>query len=322
MSLQVAITDHVFEDLNTEREILAEIDAEVVSLDTTDPDEVVERVPEVDALIVNKFEITDEVLDRLPNVAVVARYGSGYDNVDLDAATAHGVVVANVPNFCVDEAATHALTLALTCHRRVVQYDRAVRAGEWDWTARADQIRFQRQTVGIVGFGSIGRRMAELVDGVGADLVVYSRSTGQAELSKYDAEKVTFDELLERSDVVSIHTALSEDTYHLFDAASFEAMKESAILVNTARGDIVDQDALHDALEGNEIALAGLDVLAEEPPAPDEPLLGHDDVVVTPHFSWFSQSALDDLQRGVAEEVVRVLDGGRPKNVVNPSVYE
>jgi len=322
MSLQVAITDHVFEDLDTEREILSEIDAEVVSLNTKDPDEVVDRVPEVDALIVNKFEVTDDVLTRLPNVSVVARYGSGYENVDLDAATAHGVVVANVPNFCVDEAATHALTLALTCHRRVVQYDRAVRDGEWDWTARADQIRFQKRTIGIVGFGSIGRRMAELVRSVGADLVVFSRSTGQEELATYDAEKVSFGELLERSDVVSIHTALSEDTYHLFDAAAFETMKESAILVNTARGDIVDQDALFDALEADEIALAGLDVLSEEPPASDEPLLGHEDVVVTPHFSWFSKSALNDLQRGVAEEVIRVLDGGRPKNVVNPSVYE
>ncbi|MEA5387953.1 NAD(P)-dependent oxidoreductase [Haloarculaceae archaeon H-GB11] len=168
----------------------------------------------------------------------------------------------------------------------------------------------------------IGRRAAELFQSVGADLAVYSRSTAQDELDAFDAEKVSFEDLLARSDVISIHTALTEDTHHLFDAAAFEAMRDSAILCNTSRGDIVDQTALREALDDDEIALAGLDVLAAEPPDPEDPLLSHDDVVVTPHVAWYSETAIDDLQRGVAEAVASVFRGERPENVVNPAVYE
>jgi D-3-phosphoglycerate dehydrogenase len=322
MQREIVVTDTVYDDIETEREIVEASGAAIRLLDASAPEQVIEDAADAAALLTTRTPITGEVLAALSGLRAVVRYGSGYDNVDVDAATERGVVVVNVPDFCVGEVATHALALLLACERRIAQYDRLVRDGVWDWSARTDLDRLRGKTLGIVGFGRVGTRLAEMVRGFELDVVAYSRRTGQETMREYGVEEVTFDELLARADLVSIHTALNDDTYRLFDAAAFETMRETAVLCNTSRGDIVDQDALLAALDDGEIAVAGLDVLAEEPPADDDPLVTHDDVVVTPHVAWYSQRAKQQLQRRVAEEALAVLRGETPEHAVNPEVLE
>jgi len=322
MSRTVYITDHIFPDVETERSILDEIDATVTDLDASTAEDVIERAADANGLIVNKAPINETVLDGLPQLQVVARYGSGFENVDIEAATRNDVAVTNVPEYCVDEVATHTLSLVLASQRRLFPYGSQVKNGGWDWRAQSDITRFADQTMGIIGFGSVGRAVTELLRDWGVDVVVYSRSASREEVDEYGAQKVSFEELLGTADVVTLHTALTGDTHHLIDADALTTMQDDATLVNTARGELIDQDALYEALTSDEIAFAALDVLEEEPPNVDEPLVDLDSVFVTPHVAWYSGTAIDVLQETVAKEVARALQGEPPENLLNPAVFE
>ncbi|WP_440009491.1 C-terminal binding protein [Halomicrococcus sp. SG-WS-1] len=319
MTHTVVVTDHDFEDLSIERSVLGDL-AEVVEL-TDDVGETAEDVEETlaaaDAVINLRYDIDADAITAMDDVRVISRYGIGVDNVDVDAAADRDIPVTNVPDYCLEEVSMHALTLLLAMARSVPRYDRSIERGEWNRDVGAPVHRFSTRTVGVVGYGAIGREVGSRAASLGADVLASDPFLSADDLADDPADLVAFEELLERADFVSVHSPLTDDTRGLFDAEAFARMKDSACLVNVARGPIVDGDALLDALNAGEIAGAGLDVFPDEPPATDAPLRDHDRVVATPHVAWYSEEANEERRRTVAEIVESVLAGGDPWNVVN-----
>ena len=315
MTHRIVVTDYDFPDLSIERSVIEAADADLRGEYARTPEEVIEAAAGADALLVQYAEVTEAVFEAL-DLQAVGRYGIGVDSIDLDAATEHDVPVVNVPDYCIEEVPTHALALLLSCIRKVPSYDRAIKGGEWDWTGGKPIHRLTGSTLGLVGFGKLPRRLRELVAGFDLDVLVYDPYVDAADVEAANAEKVDLDALLERSKYVSVHAPLTEETHHLIDAAAFERMREDAILINTARGPLVDIDALGEAVEAGEIAGAGLDVLPEEPPDSIPPI-DHESVVYTPHVAWYSEESMATMRRTVAEDVLGILQGDTPRNPVN-----
>jgi D-3-phosphoglycerate dehydrogenase len=315
---RVVFTDNVPESLDVERDVLDGIGAVVVDGESARAP-IEEVVADADAVITSHQLVDGDFLDRMPNCRVVSRTGIGVDYVDLDAATERGVVVTNVPDYCIPEVTDHALALMLAVQRRIVAYDAEVRRGIWE-RASKPITRIDGQVLGLVAFGNTAREFGRKAQALGMEVLTYAPSMDPAVVSGYGATRVGLDELLERSDVVSIHTPLTTETAGMLGRAELSAMKESAVLINTARGGVVDQAALVEALAAGEIAGAGLDVLEEEPPASDDPILAHPSVVLTPHVGYFSEESRRELRRRAAENVRTVLEGGVVETVVNEAV--
>lgn len=314
----ITVTDYDFPDLSIEESVAAsdDTDIELQGNQARTPEAVIEVAGDADGLLVQYAEVTQEVFEALPDLQVVGRYGIGVDSIDLAAATNHGVQVLNVPDYCLEEVPTHALALLLACVRKVSTYDTEIKGGNWDWTDGQPIARVTGSTLGLVGFGKLSQRLIELVTGFDLDVLVYDPYVSADEIGEQGAQKVDFDELLTRSQYVSVHAPLTDETRDLFDEDAFDAMRENAILINTARGGLVDIDALRWALETGEIAGAGLDVLPEEPPESIPPI-NHDSVVYTPHIAWYSEESVEILRRTITEDVLRVLSSETPKNPVN-----
>lgn len=316
MSSTVLVTDADYPDLAIERELAAEAGVELESADAGSPEEVIEAAREVgaDALLVQYAPVSRAVFEAL-DLSVVGRYGIGVDGVDCEAADEHAVPVVNVPDYCQDEVAEHALALTLSSVRETARFDRQVRSGEWDWTAGKPINRLQGATVGFVGFGSIPERLAEKAAGFDFEYLAYDPYRSEEELAGAGVEKVGLEELLARSRVVSVHAPLTDETRELLDRGAFETMREDAVVVNTARGGLVDVGALAAAIEDDEIAGAGLDVLPEEPPG-ESPLFDVEAVVLTPHVAWYSEESIAELRETVTRDVLSVLAGEEPTNPV------
>jgi D-3-phosphoglycerate dehydrogenase / 2-oxoglutarate reductase len=311
----VVITDLDHDNVDPERSVLDGHDVELRVLQCRTPEEVAAQAGDADVLINQYVPITAEALDALPRCRLVVRYGVGVDNVDVEAAAARGVWVANVPDYGRDEVADHTLALALAVLRGVVALDRSVREGTWDLEAARPLRRLSTLTYGVVGCGAIGRAVAGRAAGLGMRVLGYDVPQVR---SAPPIERVPLEALLSSSDVVSLHAALTPDTHHLIGAAALGRMRPSAFLVNTARGGLVDAAALLAALDAGELAGAALDVLEGEPP--DElgwRLARHPKVVMTPHAAWYSEEAFHTLKTEVAREALRVLEGGRPRSPVN-----
>ena len=279
--------------------------------------DVVERAGDA-AVLVNQYApITAEVLDALPGVRLVVRYGVGVDNVDVPAAAERGVWVANVPDYGTEEVADHAVALALALLRGIPWLSASVRAGQWEYRVAKPLRRLSELRFGIVGCGAIGsvvgRRAAAFgMDVVGVDVVEGRPQPGSA------IRRVSLDELVTTSDVLSLHLALTPETEHLVDDALLQRVKPGLVLVNTARGGLVDPVALLAALDDGRVRGAGLDVLATEPPDDaGHRLVAHERVVVTPHAAWYSEESFVSLKTEVAREAVRVLGGEPPRSPVN-----
>jgi len=279
--------------------------------------EYLERCGDADALLVQYGAVTRRVLEGLPRLRVIVRYGVGVDGIDLAAATDQGVPVVNVPDYGTDEVANHAVALLLALARKLVRLDRQTRSGGWDVFRVGPVARLAGQTVGILGCGRIGSAVARKLGGfdvrlLGCDPYVDTFPPG--------VQPVAFERLLAESDHLTIHCPLTPDTRHLFDAETLARLRPIAVLINTARGGIVDTAALVEALQLGLLAGAGLDVLEAEPIDPASPLLRMEQVIVTPHAAWYSEEGRSDLKRRAAEEAVRVLRGERPRHCVNPDV--
>ncbi len=313
-SIAVSNTPFIKEDVISEQ--LSSIDHELVPIETGDADAIVEADPNAVILDVNTA-VGADLIDQLDSLEIVARAGTGFDNVDVEACEAAGIPVVNVPGYSTNEVSTHAFSLLLACRRTLVEYDREVKDEEWNWMPDRPFPRFYGSTLGIVSFGTIARRIAELTEGFDLDLVVYDPYVDQEVADEYDADIVEFDELLERSDAVTIHAPLTEETHHMFDADAFDTLADHAIVVNVGRGGIIDEEALYEALVDRDIFGAGLDVLEEEPPT-GSPLLERDDVVLTPHAAWYSADSHQDLNEIVSGDVLRALQGEEPENTVEP----
>ena len=315
----VVVTDHDFEDLSIEREGLADV-AEVVEL-TNDVGgsaaDARETLAEADAVINLRYDLDAESVALLDDCQVISRYGIGVDNIATDAARERGIPVTNVPDYCLEEVSIHALSLWLALSRGLPTYDDAVAAGDWDRSAAAPIHRLSTRTVGVVGYGAIGRAVGERAAALGADVLASDPFLSPADVANDPAELVSFETLLDCADFVTVHSPLTPDTRELFDADAFSKMRDDAYFVNVARGPIVDTEALVAALDAGELAGAGLDVFPEEPPATTDPLRDHPDVVTTPHVAWYSEEANEERRRTVVDIVRTTLEGGEPYNVVN-----
>lgn len=311
----VVVTDHDFTDLSIEREILGDV-ADVIEFDHVHGD-IEETLARADAVINLRLELGAEQIAHMDDVRVIARYGIGVDNVDIEAAAERDIPVTNVPDYCQEEVALHALTFMLALSRGVKTYDDSVGSGEWDRNVAAPIHRFSTRTVGIVGYGSIGRAVGERVDALGATVVASDPFLSTGDVADDPATLLAFEDLLERADVVTIHSPLTDETRGSFDSETFARMRDGAYLVNVARGPIVDTDALLAALDAGDLAGAGLDVFPAEPPPRDHPLRSHPKTIVTPHVAWYSQEANEQRRRTVAHIVESALTGGRLENVVN-----
>ena len=314
---KVVLTDYVWDSLEVEKKTLAGL-AELVPLQAKKPEDFLEEAADCDALL-NTYAgpITAEVMGRMPKCKIIARYGIGVDTIDLEAATAAGIIVTNNPTYCIEEVAEHTMALLLACARKVVFYDRLVRNGRWEVPPGKPMFRLAGSTLGLVGFGNIARQVAVRAAAFGMSILY---SDPFVKESQRPGRSVSLDALLGESDFVSIHPPLIPETRKMISDEAFGKMKRGAWLINCARGPIVDTDALVRALDAGKIAGAALDTTDPEPLPNPHPLRDRDNVIINPHVAWYSEKAMAGLQAGAPGEVRRVLAGEWPVNVVNRAV--
>ena len=317
----VAVSDSVFPHLDAAREVLSAIGAELQLAAEPTPEAIMRVAIDADALLATYAKITAEMIRQMRRCRIISRFGIGVDNVDIAAATAAGIVVTKVPDYCIDEVSDHAMALLLALVRKIPSANAQVHAGRWEMQAVVPIHRLRGSVLGLVGFGRIPQLVAPKAKSFGLRVVAYDPYIPQETLSRAGVEGVDFPQLLQISDYVSIHSPLLPETTGMFNAEVFRQMKPTAYLINTARGPIVDEAALARALDAGQLAGAALDVMPQEPPS-GSPLLGRNNVIITPHTSFYSEESLVDLQTKAAEEVVRVLKGQAPRNPVNPEVLQ
>jgi len=315
----VAVSDSVFPNLDPTRAVLSQLGAEVRLAQEPTAEAILEVVREADALLTTYAKIPAEMIAQMKRCRIIARFGIGVDNVDIPAATKAGIIVTRVPDYCLDEVSDHAMALLLALARKIPSSNARTHVGQWAMKAVVPIHRLRGSVLGLVAFGQIARLVAEKAEPFGLRVVTYDPYVSPDTLARAGVEEVGFGELVEISDFISIHTPLMPETHHLFNADVFRRMKPTAYLINTARGPIVDEAALAHALEQGHLAGAALDVMEKEPPV-GSPLLGRDNVILTPHTSFYSEESLLDLQTKAAEEVLRVLSGEAPRNPVNPEI--
>jgi D-3-phosphoglycerate dehydrogenase len=313
--VRVVVIDSGYDGYDAERAILAPFGAEVV-LRACDGDaaKVVAAVRDADAVLVRESPVRRPAIEGMTRCRAIVRYGIGVDNIDQDAARERRIYVANVPDYGAEEVSDQALALLLGVVRHVASRDRAVRAGAWNVSRREKMYRVAGRTLGLVGYGRIARTFERKMRGMGVERVLvhdpYAADVGRA-------ERVDLDDLCREADYISVHAPLTPETKHLIGAAQFARMKPTAILVNTARGPLIDEAALVEALQSRRIQGAGIDVYEHEPPRADHPLFALDNAVLSDHTGWYSEESVNELQTKAAEEIARVFRGEAPKHWLN-----
>jgi D-3-phosphoglycerate dehydrogenase / 2-oxoglutarate reductase len=280
-----------------------------------------EAIDRYHAIVVRTSTLDANAIDRAENLRVISKHGVGLDNVDVEAASERGIPVCNLPGVNTQEVAEHAFALLMAVRKTLLPTNEALGSGSWDRTACRSRT-MKGETLGLFGFGHAGRTLAELADGLGLSCVAHDPYVTDAELPLHVAGAETKRELFDRADCVSVHTPLTDETRGAIGLEEFEALPETGVIVNTARGGIVDEDALLTALEAGELAGAGMDVFVDEPPAPNHPLVRRNDVVTTPHIAGTTVQALRRMSIGAAGNVRRVYDGGLPPTTVNESAID
>ena len=312
----VAVTDSVFPNLDPASAVLANIGAELSLAKEPTPEAILDVARDADAILATYAKVTADMIPQLKRCRVIARFGIGVDNIDIPAATHAGIVVTRVPDYCLDEVSDHAMALLLALVRKIPSSNARTQNGRWEMRAVVPIHRLRGSVLGLVGFGQIPRVLAPKAQAFGIRVVAHDPFVSKDVAVQAGVELLDFDQLLEISDYISIHTPLLPATHHLFNADAFRRMKPAAYLINTARGPIIDEAALAAALDQGHLAGAALDVMEKEPTSTSA-LFGRDNVIVTPHTSYYSEESLVDLQTKAAEEVVRVLSGQPPRNPVN-----
>jgi D-3-phosphoglycerate dehydrogenase len=307
-----------------ELEALAPIGAEIVEIPASTEDEFIEAAHDADAIIAKGVRISKYIIDSLKQCKVIALGSVGADSVDVAAATARHIPVTNVPDTFIEEVADHVMMLILATFRRLTTMDKFVRAGRWrEGRPLLSQFpRLMGQTLGFISFGHVARATAVRARAFGVHMLAYDPYIEELVITQYGVEPVGFSELLQRSDIVSMHAPSTPEAYHLMTEDHFRLMKPEAIFINTSRGATVDEPALIKALQEGWVAAAGIDVFEQEPPDPSNPLLRMDNVILTPHVASASARMDPERRRRVGHEIALVLTGRWPRSCVNPSVLE
>ena len=317
--MKILITDYDFPDIELEHGIFAEAGIDVVSAQCRSEQAVIEAAHGCSALLVQYAPITENVLAALPQIGLVSRFGAGYDTVNPAACAKHGVWLSNSPDYGVGEVATHALGMALALLRHLPFYDRDVRAGNWHYLSPGTICRASSQTVGILGLGRIGKRFAHLARNCFGRVIACDPYIIDGDFPAY-VERVTLQQLFETADVISLHVPLTPETRGMVEATLLSSVQPGTVLVNTARGAVVDVDALLAALDSGRVAAAGLDVLPAEPLATAHPLARHSRVLLSPHAAFYSIEAEAELRRKAAMNIVQWARSGRPAYCVVPGI--
>lgn len=305
-------------DYSIQKKIFEENGIEFVLEDCQTEDEIIEKCQDADALLVIYRKITPRIMDALKNCKVILRYGIGYDVIDVDAATERGIKVCNSPLHCLDEVATHTVAMILAMERQLVFFNDLVKQGKWLANAGFKPHRLSTQTLGFVGFGNIARRAAEFAKGFGFHMIAYDPFLDAEKMEAHGVEKVSFDQLLEQADVISIHTPLLDSTYHLINRESISRMKDNVMIVNTSRGPIIAIDDLVQAVKSGKVRAAALDVVEGEPIVePGHPLFETGRIICSPHAAYNSVEAEAQMMEVLAQTAVDVLNGKNPMNIVN-----
>jgi D-3-phosphoglycerate dehydrogenase len=318
----VLVTDYTWSSTEPEAKVLAKAGARVLLAETGNEEELVKLVPQADAILTCFAHVTPRVVQAGQKLQVIGRYGIGVDNIAVDEATKLGIPVTNVPAYCLDEVSEHALAFFFALARHVCGYDAAVRAGNWDLKTGMPMFRMSGRTLGILGFGKIGRALTAKARGLGLTVIAHHPSLPEAVFAQHQTESVSLDDLFTRSDFISVHLPLSAQTRHIVNRDLLRKMKPTSFLVNTSRGGVIDQTALILALQEGWIAGAGLDVFEPERLSHDHPLLNVPNLLTTPHVAFYSEESVAELEVKAAQNVADILSGRRPGTVLNPQVFE
>lgn len=321
---RVAMIDYDYDSLEHFEKTLAEFGAELDAKHCKDIRDATAFAGDAHGVIIQKLgPIDDKFMSALKKCRVLGRTGIGTDPIDVAAATKHAMFVVNVPSYCEEEVSDHAMAHLLSLARRTVAYDRSVRRGVWDFNVGRPVFRLRGQTLGLIGFGKIPRLIVPKAKGFGMEVISSDPYVTAEEMAKHGVRWVTLDELLAKADFVSVHAPLIAATRGMIGVKQFARMKNSAFIINTSRGPVVDEAALIAALRAGRIAGAGLDVLSEEPPRSDSPLRAMENVILTPHAGYYSEQSLVDLHVKLSRNVGMVLNGKRPaEGLVNPQLLE
>ena len=323
MAWKVLITDHVWPSTDPERAVLEAGGASVVVAPDGEEATLIELARDADAIMTCFAQVTENVVRAAERCVVIGRFGVGVDNIAVNTATELGIAVTYVPDYCVDEVSDHVMALLHAWNRRIALFDRSVK--EHGWGSQPLTMRMMRlrgKTIGIVGFGRIGQAVAAKARAFGLNILAADPVVPAEAVEDMGGRLVDLPALLAESDFVSLHTPLTEATRNLIDREELAMMKPDAFLINAARGPLVNEVALYEALTGNIIAGAGLDVMVDNTPSQDHPLLSLDNIIITPHVAFFSQESTLELEQRAAAEVVSVIHGRMPDNLVNSDVLD
>ncbi|TFB24447.1 C-terminal binding protein [Filobacillus milosensis] len=319
---KVVVTDYNYDTFEPEKEVFNKMGIELNFEQCQTEDDVIEKCRDADALLNQYAPISRRVIENLDNLKVVARYGIGVNTVDLEAATENGVAVGNVTDYCLDEVSDHAMALLLSSVRKVTQLNNDVKDGNWDFKIAKPVYRLRGRTLGLVGFGNIPQTLTTKAQAFGLNVIAYDPFVPKEVADELSVRLVEIDELYEQSDYVSVHLPLNNKTEKMINLDAFKKMKKETFIINTSRGPVIDEEGLIEALQTNEIAGAGLDVLEQEPIDADSPLLKMDQVLINPHAAFYSVEAEAELKRKTAQNAADVLSGYFPDYLVNKDVKE
>lgn len=316
---KVVLTDYEYDSLQIEEEIITAAGAEFIVAQckgSSDAD-IITAVRDADALLVQYADISRQVMENMPFCKGIVRYGVGVDSIDLAAASELGIKVCNVPDYGLQEVADHTVALILNCLRKITYQDREIHNNIWDYKCARPIRRLENQVVGLFGFGNIAQIAARKLKCLGFQVIAYDPYVHRITFQNNEVLPVSFDALLEKSDFISIHTPLSEETKNTFNKEAFHHMKSTAYLINTSRGGLIDESDLITALRNKTIAGAGLDVVSQEPISSENELLKLTNVTLTPHSAFYSQESEYSLKTQAAEEIVRIIQNKPPFHQVN-----
>jgi D-3-phosphoglycerate dehydrogenase len=317
--LKIVITDYRFPDVEQERRAVEAAGGTLVTGQAVNEEQVAELCRDADAVLNVRAPVTRRAISAMQRCRIIVRYGIGVDSIDIPAATERGIMVANVPDYCLDEVSDHALALLLMLNRQVMPSIRLARENEWSVSRMPPVLRLRGQICGLFGCGRIGSLLAGKVSGLGMHVIVHDPYLSEQRAEEMGAEPVTFDALLERADYISLHAPLTDETRHIFGGAAFAKMKPTASIINTARGGLIDENALLAGLDSGRLYGAGLDVMESETVVTPvrTALAQHPRIIVTAHTAWLSREARATLQLRAIQQALACLRGEMPYGLVN-----
>lgn len=315
---KVLITDYVWPSVEPEKKVLAKYGIELIVAPDGNEDTLVDLAKEVDGILTCFAKVTHNVVKSAQNCKVIGRFGVGVDNIDVGEATKQGIVVTYVPDYCVDEVSDHVIGLLLAWNRKIVLHNNDTKLSGWGNAGLGMRImRLRGKKLGIVGFGRIGRMVAKKAQAFGLEVLSFDPMIESDFMNQLEVKKVELDDLLTESHFVTLHSPLIPATANMLGNEQFRMMRDDAFLINCARGGLIDEDALHEALNSQTIAGAGVDVLVDIKPDTNHRLIKNENIIVTPHTAFFSQEAVLELEQRAAGQVGDVLIGKIPENIVN-----